>query len=117
MPKSLKYVSLVFSLIFIAFASLQYNDPDNLVWIVIYGIAAGISVLFFFNKMNKKILIITLIAYLIGFVYLWPDTYEGISLKNGYVPAIEEVRESFGLLICALSIGIYLISGSVKKWE
>ncbi|MCG8388879.1 MAG: transmembrane 220 family protein, partial [Cytophagales bacterium] len=33
----MKIIKLALALIFIAFAALQYNDPDPLLWMFIYG--------------------------------------------------------------------------------
>jgi predicted neutral ceramidase superfamily lipid hydrolase len=103
----LNYLPLVFASFFLLFVIVQYNDPDPLVWMLIYGFVSIICVLAFLKKLNKNVLLVVMPLYLGGSVYLWPGTYEGISMSMGYKPHIELARESLGLLICFLAM-IYL---------
>ena len=47
--KIMRTVALVFALLFAAAAIVQYNDPDPLIWILFYGVAA-ISCLLFLSE-------------------------------------------------------------------
>ncbi|MDP5061169.1 MAG: transmembrane 220 family protein, partial [Maribacter sp.] len=47
-----KILGYVFAVLFTVGAVLQYNDPDSLNWIIIYGVAALISLLFALNKIG-----------------------------------------------------------------
>ena len=44
-----KTLGYLFTLLFITGAILQYNDPDALVWVIIYAIAALVSLGFALN--------------------------------------------------------------------
>jgi len=85
-----KVLSFLFALLFIFSAVLQYNDPDPIIWIIIWSIAAIISLLFFFNKMSFLVPLTAGIASLIGFIYLYPPTFEGFSLESGDIKNVEE---------------------------
>jgi len=104
-----RYDGLVWAILFLIFGLLQFNDPDGMLWMIIYGSATLLSILAFKNKLKYSILWIAVVLYVIGAWYLWPDSYEGLTLDQGYTPAIEEARESLGLLICTIGmIWLYL---------
>jgi hypothetical protein len=105
MNKIFQSVLIFLFIMFLAFAALQYNDPDPIVWIAIYGFAALASLLVLFNKINKYIILTSIFFYISAAAYIWPGTYEGITMPmSGHKPHIEEARESLGLLICSFSM-------------
>jgi hypothetical protein len=104
-----KISAVVWILLFAVFAFYQSNDPDAMIWMLIYGAAALLSVLVFLNKITRPVLFIAMSAFLIGAFLLWPDSYEGLQLEEGmYTKNIELARESLGLLICAVSMAWHL---------
>jgi len=123
-----KVFNIVFVVLFIIFAGLQYNDPDPYIWVPIYLYSA----LFCYLAARKKFYPI---GYAIGiFVYLVYATYK-IFDRNGLIdwfeyhnaeslvgsmkaqkPWIEEVREFFGLLICVAVLTVnWLYSAKFKR--
>ena len=64
-----KGIGFLFTLLFGLGAAVQYNDPDSLAWIIIYLVAAIISLFFALNKLNIFIPLICGVACFIGFVY------------------------------------------------
>ena len=107
MRKGVKTLSLVFGLLFLSAAILQWNDPDALIWSALYGIAALVSILYFFGKRYFRITLLLGIVYLILAVAFWPDQWEGINLGEGNIDNIERARESLGLMITAFVMFIY----------
>ena len=104
-----KISAVIWILLFAVFAFYQSNDPDAMIWMLIYGAAALLSVLVFLDKITRPVLFIAMFAFLAGAWMLWPDSYEGIKLKEGmYSPDIELARESLGLLIGAVSMAWHL---------
>ena len=104
-----KTLSLLFTVLFMVSAVLQYNDPDPIIWIVIWGAAAVISALFLFNKLSFTVPLILGILSCIGFVYLYPSNFQGFSLVDGDIENIELKREAFGLLIIAFVMFTYTL--------
>lgn len=100
---------LVWVLLFIVFGLVQYNDPDGWLWMIIYGSAALISFLSYRSALPRILYMVMIGVYLLGAIYLWPQTYQGLSLKDGFAPSIEEARESLGLVICAAGMFWLLI--------
>lgn len=110
-----KSIGFLFTLLFGLGAAVQYNDPDSLAWIVIYLVAALISLLFALNKLNIFIPLICGLACFIGFGYLYPSDFQGFDLNDGDIKTVELGREAFGLLIIALICSLYVYRLKVKS--
>lgn len=115
----MKFFNIFFSVVFILFAVVQYNDPDPYLWVPIYLYPALLCFLKFIQKPISRI------AYWAGFlvfgvyaIYKMFDT-NGIidwvqfhnasniaSTMKAEKPWIEESREFFGLLIILIVLGI-----------
>jgi len=102
-----KILSFLFTVLFLVSAALQYNDPDPIIWIVTWGTAAILSILFFFNKISFPVPLIVGIACFVGGVYLFPSNFQGFGLGDGDIENIELAREAVGLLIIALVLWMY----------
>jgi len=107
----MKIFNLIFCLLFIVSAGLQYNDPDPFLWIPIYMIGAVISFQASKEKYYPKFTIFVSGVFLIYGVYLFFDKFGVLNWLNEHnaeniagsmkasSPWIEETREFFGLLI------------------
>ena len=102
-----KIIGYVFTVLFAVGAVLQYNDPDSLHWIIIYGVAALVSLLFALNKIRYIIPLVLGILAFIGFVYLYPADFQGFDLNDGDIKTVELGREAFGLLIISILLLIF----------
>ena len=115
----MKVFNITFTLIFIIFAALQYNDPDPYVWMPIYLYAAVLCCLAFRRKWYPKAYIAGVIVYaayalykvfdangLIDWINLHHEENIAETMK-AEKPWIEETREFFGLVIL---IGVLLIN-------
>jgi hypothetical protein len=115
----MKAVNLLLALMFVVFAYLQINDPDPIVWILIYGSMAVICVLAAFRITPRIIMGVMLLAF-IGYSFVF---FDGVKewfgqpdksvlfddvLKMQY-PYIEESREFLGLMICVTVLAIHLL--------
>lgn len=108
-----KVIDATLAILFLLFAAVQFNDPDPLLWIAIYGIVAMISVGAFFNRYHQY----TLIS-LIGIITVWslillPNVFTWLTTSNlneiagemmSDKPYIEGTREFGGLLIADLAL-------------
>jgi len=100
---------------FLAFAALQFNDPDPLIWVLIYTSIALLAILELFNISNQ---LFTRLLYLALFLY-WicyiPDFIAWA--KGGFIsitgsmeaenPLIENIREFGGLSIALIVVQYY----------
>jgi Transmembrane family 220, helix len=109
----------VLALMFLAFAVLQINDPDPIVWILIYVAMVVICACAAFDKYFPKVMLVLFAGYLIYMIILFPGVAEWYQspdrsllfddLAKMEYPYIEESREFLGLLICQFVLAIYLI--------
>ena len=102
-------LGIIFSVLFIWAAILQHNDPDALQWYAIYGFAALASLLFAFRKLNFLVAVLLCLAYLIGGILSWPETFEGFEIGAGDIVNIERGREACGLLIVSAVFLVYAL--------
>lgn len=102
-----KVLGYLFTVLFALGAVVQYNDPDSLLWIVIYAAAAIISLLFALNKLKMVVPFVLGIVCFIGFIYLYPSDFQGFDLNDGDIQTVELGREAFGLLIISFVLLLY----------
>lgn len=109
MNKISRYICFFLAVIFLLFAAFQYNDQDGILWMGIYGIASIISFAVAIKRINKPIVITSMLAYLIGGIAQWPPIYEGFWQDMNHSIYIEQAREAGGLFLCFLAMVYYLI--------
>lgn len=114
----MRVFNVIFCVLFIISAGLQYNDPDPYVWMPIYLYGAVLCYLAFRDRYYPKAYVAGIIIYLLYAGFLFFDKSGVISWMNEHdaeniaqtmkatKPWIEETREFFGLLIlvCVLAI-------------
>lgn len=103
-----KIINLIILGAMIASIAVQYNDPDGLVWAIIYGYAAIMAINALRNQYNAPLLIIGLIGYIVGAKILLPPSLDGW-ITN------EVARESGGLFISAICLIILIIQMILTK--
>ena len=109
----IRVFAIIMALVFIAFAVVQYNDPDPHIWIPIYLFPAILSGLMWWVKDDRplmllSVLLVAALFYFVGAIYQWPEHWEGVALKNGMKTInIEEGRESLGLGVVFITLFIY----------
>jgi hypothetical protein len=112
----LKSVDLAFALILLFFTALQFNDPDPLFWIGLYGLAALGPLLTLFRPFNSALFWLG-VGYCLAGVTLSLGggleflPYAGqeplMQAMNPEKPYIEEAREVIGTLIALAMIAIH----------
>jgi hypothetical protein len=105
----MRYLNGLFCVVLGLFALVQYNDPDALVWFLIYATPATWSGLLAFrpqllqaNRPAAAAFLVCLAAALAYSLYLWP------SLPDGWLD-IEEEREGLGMIIATVGL---LVAGA-----
>lgn len=114
MNRIFKIIALVFAVLFLWAAYLQYNDPDAFLWYIIYGFAAIGAMLFAGGKLNFTFSLILCLVYLVATVFLWPEKFEGFTIGEGDIVNIERGREAVGMLIVA---GVFLVFSLRLRYE
>lgn len=107
----MKAFNIIFAILFVLFAALQYNDPDPYIWMPIYLYAAVLCWQAFRGKYYPKAYLSGILIYAIYAIYLvftkdgvidWIEKHnaEGITkTMHAEKPWIEDAREFLGLLI------------------
>jgi hypothetical protein len=104
----------VMAALFALCVALQYNDPDPIRWMVIYGAAMVVSVLLPMKRDAAKAGVILGAAALVWAAVLVLGIYDKVSLSDVWLKmsekggAVEEEREAGGLLI----EGVWLVLAS-----
>ena len=108
----MKIVNLVLAAMFVVFASLQVNDPDPVVWILIYGAMAVTCVLAAFRRYYIPSYIVLFVIYIaysfssLPSVLRWLRSEDKAMLFDNVAKMqnlyIEESREYLGLMICVV---------------
>jgi hypothetical protein len=124
----MKIFNLVFCILFILFAALQYNDPDPYVWMPIYLYAAMLCWLAFRKKYFPLAYLLGIAVYTIYAIYKffdqngvwdWMTKHHAANIADtmkAEQPWIEETREFFGLIILIVVLLIdYLYGKRIKK--
>ena len=114
----MKVFNLIFCLLFVFSAALQYNDPDPYLWMPIYMYGALLCWLAFRNKYYPKAYLIGIFIYLLYAIYLffakdgvldWINKHNAediASTMKAEKPWIEETREFLGLVILIVVLTI-----------
>jgi Transmembrane family 220, helix len=115
----MKILNFLLAIMFLAFAYLQFNDPDPIIWISIYGVMAAFAVMAIFGIYPKKIHIAVLVIYALYSIYYFPGVMEWLhqedkatifnEMEKEKHLFIEESREFFGLLICVIVLLFYIL--------
>lgn len=121
----MKFLHGFLALMFLAFAGLQFNDPDPALWILIYASMAFICMMALFKVFSKTAMGILAAGYIVYCFFLWPGVSEWLAQENKGVLFddvmkmehlyIEESREFLGLVICLIVLAFYTLLSLRKK--
>lgn len=116
MNLGVKIFALLFGVLCLVSAFLQYNDPDPTMWMIIYGISALLCFAFAYNKVSALILLFVGIVTIAAGIYVFPEEFQGFEIGGGKIKNIEEGRESVGLFILGITFLIFaLYKRSLKE--
>ena len=111
----MKIVKIFFAVLFLLFVVVQFNDPDPLLWILVYGSMVAVSVSSIYNRYPTKAMVVMAAGFLILTVLYFEGFQEWFNsadrsllfddIAKMQFQYIEEAREFLGLLIC---IGVLL---------
>jgi Transmembrane family 220, helix len=100
----MRAVNGLFCVVLGLFAIAQYNDPDALLWFLIYAISAAWAGVLAFrpdllptNRVAITAFLVCLAAAVAGAIYMWP------SLPENWID-VEEEREGLGLIIVTVGL-------------
>jgi len=123
----MKVFNIIFCVLFILFAALQYNDPDPYVWMPIYLYASALCYLAAKKRFYPTAYLIGILIYMVYAAFLlfdktgvidWISDHGAESMvatMQAQKPWIEESREFFGLVILIVVLGINWIYGTRRS--
>ena len=121
----MKILHFLLAIMFLAFTVLQFNDPDPLLWILIYGSMTTVCVMAAFKLYFPKVMLVQGVLYLVYCILLWPGVSEWFAsddkamlfddLAKMQYPYIEESREFLGLVICMVVLAPYVVYSTRRK--
>lgn len=113
----MRYIALLFGLLFLLFAYWQFNDPDPVWWVTIYLVSAYCSYRAFMGRFNLELLAVLAVLYAAGTLNAWLQitAWEGFFTEGSGLAMKsmnqELARESAGLGICLAAVLFYLLIG------
>jgi ABC-type uncharacterized transport system permease subunit len=106
----LRLYTFVMTILFGLFTYFQFNDPDSMVWVGIYGAPCLLFLLAFFHIASSKTALLGSIGYGIGFILMAASVGEW-AMEN------ELARESGGVAMVSLAfLGFWLVLPKFKTW-
>lgn len=125
----MKIFNLIFILLFIVFAALQYNDPDPYIWVTLYLFGALLCFLSLKRMYIRTLFYTGIVVYSLYALYLffdktgvlnWAVEHDAENIAASMKasrPWIEETREFFGLilLIVVMIINIRWLKGHLYQ--
>ena len=111
----MKIINGILVIAFIAFAIVQFNDPDSMAWVSIYLVVAGLALLTFFNLRSVllyKVILFALVAWMItlipatydAFVHYDPTLTPDPSITHTADPQTEVMKEVGGLAVSFIAV-------------
>jgi uncharacterized membrane protein HdeD (DUF308 family) len=118
----MKYLHILLALVFALFAALQWNDPDPIPWMAVYGAVAVLCALAVAGRFPQWPTRIVAAAIAVWAILLAPGfiawVRDGMPSITGAMQAeseyIEEVREFLGLVLALLAV---LHLRPVARWS
>ena len=112
----MKYIHFIIAAVFLLFAIVQLNDPDPLLWVLLYGYVGVVALMAGLGRYNRYVLLAGLAAIAIWLIVLIPEFVNWVQMGMPTItgsmkaeePHIEYTREFLGLFLCGMALGFYL---------
>jgi hypothetical protein len=123
----MKIFNIIFAILFVIFAALQYNDPDPFIWMPIYLYAAVLCWMASRNKFYPKLMMAGIAVYALYAIYLffenngvmdWMTEHDAENIAGqmkASTPWIEDTREFFGLCLTSFALLMNYLYAKRKK--
>ena len=122
----MRIVNFILAVMFLLFAFVQINDPDPVIWILIYGAMAVLCIMAIFEFYPTKFTIGLLVLYVLYSIVYIPGVLEWLRQENKAMlfddvakmqyPYVEEAREFLGLVICIIVLIVFVIRARRKRY-
>ncbi len=115
----MRFVNIVLCLLMLLFIFVQFNDPDGLVWMLIYLVPATWAAIaawragLLANGMARVGLWVSIAASAAGMLYFWPKTSGWWRSEVWW--EVETAREGMGMMIVTIVLLVVLFSTRSKS--
>jgi len=119
----MRIICFILAAIFFASAALQFNDPDPLLWVALYGVTGLIAIFAAFDHYNPWVILIVLAACVYEALKIFPAfgpcAADGLSsivdTMKAETPCVEIVREFLGVLITIGGLVFFYVRARRKQ--
>lgn len=117
----MRVLNIILMLLMILFIVVQYNDPDGLLWMVLYAVPATWTAIATFKRsllakrIVNRLLLLCLIMASAGVFWFWPDTAGW--WRQAVWWETETAREGMGMMIILLVLVVVWCSRLLIKPE
>ena len=107
----MKIINLFLAFCWTSWVVVQYNDPDPIQWMTMYGLVVVVCAMAAYKKYYKPLILLGIVVSIIWAATLVPavidyfTNHKNNEMFENMTPAklfIEEARECFGLILSAL---------------
>jgi hypothetical protein len=121
----MKALNWVLAVMLGLFTVVQYNDPDPILWMLMYGYVAVICALAALGRWNKQAILAGLVGSIAWAFLLLPEFVNWIKMgcpniakqMKAETPYVEFTREFLGLVICVVVLSWQLWLSKRKQQE
>jgi len=115
----IRNVHIVLSLLMLSFMAVQWNDPDGILWMIIYAVPMLWTAIAAFaperlmRPSTRRLLAGFFLGALVATIYFWPKTphwWTGDVWKT-----VETAREGMGMMIVAMVLLAVFLTGNARK--
>lgn len=111
MKQALFIAGIIFSIIFTLFTYWQFNDPDPILWVPVYGSAVYVSIQAIRGKVNHELLTVMFILSTMAGIQLWTEmtAWEGFMTDGLAMKTMNQelAREAVGLWISSFAFIVF----------
>ncbi|MDZ7694483.1 MAG: transmembrane 220 family protein [Balneolaceae bacterium] len=120
--KTLIVVNYVMAVLFLFAAGVQFNDPDGIEWILLYGSAAVACLLYATGRYRRFVPVVVLLAALVWAGFIFPAFFEGESFSLRTFSSVrmtnmeyETAREFGGLMVVSIWMAVIAIFSPASR--
>lgn len=116
----MRIIHAVLSIVLIAFTLVQYNDPDYLFWMPIYGVPAILAAIAagsphsLHHSAMRVCISLGAVLGVIGTIIFWPR--EEFFWRQSVWWQSEVAREGMGMMIVTTTL-LILAAGVIRRWR
>ena len=112
----MQVLDYIFVAMLVVTTALQFNDPDPVYWVAVYGLGAVVPLLNSFGRHSQFLAALTIGMILSGMIYAAPGFFDYLQSgdfgsitgsMDGPARYVEPAREFLGLLIAFAIVGSY----------